>query len=229
MSSSINDNKQGGFSYMNGSSVIQVFGNDFLSVFGIQSEQIVEHVPTEILTLRKEKVMIEDLFRLVDDTLLHIVFQASAYPDDLDRLLDRLMEYDLKIYEKYEKKIQTIAMFGPEILDAKLNRDIGAIKYRITEAVWLSRWNGDEILKGINRSVLTDEELSTLVMLPLMNTKGSRFQRAMESVQIAKQLVDEEKREKVIKVMVVMAGRLLADADYDEFVQAFEEAKISHE
>ncbi|MGG0936996.1 hypothetical protein ABHN11_12910 [Brevibacillus centrosporus] len=210
-------------------SVIQAFGNNFLSAFGIQSEQIVEHVPTEILTLRKEKVMIEDLFRLVDDTLLHIVFQASANPDDLDRLLDRLMEYDLKIYEKHERLISTIVVFGPEILDAKLNRDIGAIKYRITEAVWLSRWNGDEILKGINRSVLTDEELSTLVMLPLMNTKGSRFHRAMESVQIAKQLVDEEKREKVIKVMVVMAGKLLADADYDEFVQAFEEAKISHE
>ncbi|QRG65989.1 hypothetical protein [Brevibacillus choshinensis] len=221
MNSSNNETRQEGYGNMHGNSVIQAYGNHFFSAFDISLDQIVEHVPTEILTLRKEKVMIEDLLRLVDDTLLHIVFQASANPDDLDRLLDRLMEYDLKIYEKHERLISTIVVFGPEINNAELSRDLGAIKYKITEAVWLSRWNGDQIIEGINGdSELKDEELSMLVMLPFMNTKVSRFQRAMESVQIAKQLFDEEKREKVIKIMVAMAGKLLSDAEHDQFVQA---------
>lgn len=228
MSNSNNANKQGGFSYMNGNSVIQVFGNDFLSAFGIQSEQIVEHVPTEILTLSKEKVMVEDLFRLVDDTLLHIVFQASANPDDLDRLLDRLMEYDLKIYEKHEKLISTIVVFGPAIDNAEISRDLGAIKYRITEAVWLSRWNGDEIAKElvgrVKQCELTDENLSLLVMLPFMKSDSSIGQRVMGAVQIANKLVDQGKKDSVMKLMTAMAERLLSDTEYDLFVQAFEKA-----
>ena len=213
---------------MNGNSVIQVFGNDFLSAFGIQSEQIVEHVPTEILTLSKEKVMVEDLFRLVDDTLLHIVFQASANPDDLDRLLDRLMEYDLKIYEKHEKLISTIVVFGPAIDNAEISRDLGAIKYRITEAVWLSRWNGDEIAKElvgrVKQCELTDENLSLLVMLPFMKSDSSIGQRVMGAVQIANKLVDQGKKDSVMKLMTAMAERLLSDTEYDLFVQAFEKA-----
>lgn len=134
--------------------------------------------------------MIEDLFRLVDDTLLHFVFQASANPDDLDRLLDRLMEYDLKIYEKHERLISTIVVFGPEIHDAEISRDLGAIKYRITEAVWLSRWNGDEIAGEIvgkveQKGKLTDEDLSRIVMLPFMKSDSSIVHRTRGAVQIA--------------------------------------------
>ncbi|GAB7057445.1 MULTISPECIES: hypothetical protein [unclassified Paenibacillus] len=76
-------------------SVVQAFGNYFLIAFGIESKRIVEHIPTEILTIRGEKHIIEDLFWLEDDTLLHIEYQLSPNPEDLDRLFLDLMWYDL--------------------------------------------------------------------------------------------------------------------------------------
>lgn len=92
-------------------SVIQAFRNQFLNAFGIQLPRIVEHVPTEVLTINGEKRIIEELFRLEDDTMLHMEYQASENPKDLDQLFVDLMWYHLKIYEKYEKPTSTIVVF----------------------------------------------------------------------------------------------------------------------
>lgn len=209
---------------MHANSVIQVFGNHFLSAFGFESKRIVEHIPTEVVTIRREQLVIEDLFRLEDDTLLQLVYHSSAKIDEDD--LWRFIGYHLSIYKKYEQKIRAIIVLSPEIHNAELTMDKGSIRYN-PEALWLSRWNGDEIARAINEKVqqngeLTNEDLSLLTMLPFMHTKGSRFQRAMDSVQIANQLVDDGKRDLVIKLMKAMAGKLLSADDYDQVVQAFE-------
>ncbi|MEK4339098.1 hypothetical protein [Brevibacillus sp. FSL L8-0710] len=228
MSSSRNDCSQEGFGKMNGNSIIKVFGNRFLSAFGIQFGRIVEHIPTEIVNLRNEKVWIEELFRLEDDTLLYFVPHASPNPRDLDELIFQLMEYHLKIYEMYEKLINIVVVFGPAISNAKNSIDLGAIKYRISDAIWTSRIDGDEFTEELARKVrhkggLTDEELSLLTMLPFMNTKGSSFQRALKAVQIANTL-DGNKRDLVIKLMKAMAEKLLTGDDFEQVVHAFEMA-----
>ncbi|MDN4095617.1 MULTISPECIES: hypothetical protein [Brevibacillus] len=217
---------------MNGkNSVIQAFGNDFLSAFRIHLEQIVEHVPTEIVNLRKETVMIEDLFLLQDGSLLYFVLHASPNPKDLDELMFQLMEHNLKLYEKYEKLINTVVVFGSAIADAKTSIDLGAIKYRISDAIWLSRIGGDEIAEELTSKVgqngeLTDEDFSRLALLPFLQTTVSRYERAVEALEIANQLDDHGKRDLVIKLMAEMVSRLLTDDDYEQVVQAFERAKL---
>ncbi|ELK41162.1 hypothetical protein BAG01nite_47520 [Brevibacillus agri] len=212
---------------MSSSSVIQAFGNDFLSAFGIQLGRIVEHVPTEIVNLRKERVMIEELFRLEDDSLLYFVLHASPNPKDLDELMVQLMEHNLKIYEKYEKLINTVVVFGPAISNAKTSIDLGAIKYRISDAIWMSRIDGDEISEDLARKVrhtgeLTDEELSRFVLLPFLQTNLSRYERVVEAIEIANQLVDHGKRDLVLKLMKAMTGKLLIGDDFEQIVQSFE-------
>ncbi len=208
-------------------SVVQVFGNDFLNSFGFQLPRIIEHVPTEILTISGEKHIIEDLFRLDNDTLLHVEYQSSASSDDLDQLLVDLMWYDLKIYERHEKDIQTIIVFGSQINEAKISVDLGAIKYEVAGAVWLGRWNGDQIAEEFTQKVeqkgeLTDEELSTLVMIPTMHNTGSRLEMTMKAVQIANKLDDSGKRDLVLSLMRAIAERLLTNDDFVKVAQAFE-------
>ncbi|MCM3591223.1 hypothetical protein EN829_037050 [Mesorhizobium sp. M00.F.Ca.ET.186.01.1.1] len=211
-------------------SVVQAFGNQFLNAFGIQLPRIVEHVPTEVLTISGEKHIVEDLFRLEDDTLLHMEYQASKNPEDLNQLFVDLMWYHLKIYEKYEKPASTIVVFGPAIEKAEVSRDIGGIKYEVAGVVWLSRWNGDQIAEEFTRKVgqkgvLTDEELSVLAMMPFMHTTGSRLEIATKAVQIANKLDDSGERDLVIRLMKVMAGRLLLTSeDYEQVVQALAKA-----
>ncbi|MFC0212089.1 hypothetical protein ACFFK0_06410 [Paenibacillus chartarius] len=211
------------------SSVVRVFGNQFLNAFGIQLPTIVEHIPTEILTISGEKLIIQELFRLEDDTLLHIEYQSSASPDDLDQLFVDLMWYDLKIGEKHGKLINTIVVLGSAINKAELSRDLGAIKYKVTEAVWLSKQNGDQLTEELTKKVeqkgeLTDEELSKLIMLPFMQTNISRFQRTVQSIQIANQLVDKGKRDMVTKLMKTMAKKILTGDDFEQVVQALAKA-----
>ncbi|MCC0566255.1 hypothetical protein HN020_03200 [Brevibacillus borstelensis] len=211
-------------------SVVQAFRNQFLNAFGIQLPRIVQHSPTEITTIRGEKHIVEDLFRMENDTLLHVEYQSSPNPKDLDQLFFDLMWYDLKIGEKHGKLINTIVVFGSEILDVELGRDLGAIKYRATGAVWLSKQNGDQITEELTKKVeqkgeLTDEELSKLVLLPAMYSTGSRLEITMKAVQIANKLADHGKRDLVIKLMKVMAGRLLLTSDdYEQVVQALAKA-----
>jgi hypothetical protein len=138
--------------------------------------------------------------------------------------LVNLMWYDLKIYEKHEKLISTIVVLGPEVFEAELRRDLGAIKYRVTDAIWLSRWNGDQISEELTSNVrqngeLTDEDLSKLVLLPFMQTNVSRYQVAVEVFEIVNQLFDHGKRDVVLKIIKTMAGKLLT-GDYDQVVQA---------
>lgn len=69
---------------------------------------------------------------------------------------------------------------------------------------------------------LTDEELSVLAMMPFMHTTGSRLEIATKAVQIANKLV-EEKGDLVIKLMKVMAEKLLCGNDNEQVVQSFDQ------
>ncbi|NOU53718.1 hypothetical protein HN020_02730 [Brevibacillus borstelensis] len=206
-------------------SVIQAFGNDFLSAFGFESKRIVEHIPSEIKTIRNEKIMVEDLFRYEDGTLLQIVCHPRAEINERD-LWEFVINY-MAIYDEYEQNIRAILVLPPTIQDAEIPMDRGSIYYN-PEVLWLSRWNADEISGEINDKIqqngeLMNEELSLLTMLPFMNTKGSRLQTAVEAVKIANQ-VDKGKRNLVIKLMKSMTRKLLSGDDYDQVVQAFERA-----
>lgn len=78
---------------------VQMFGNHFLKVVGIDAENIVRHIPTEIETYDLEKVVIEELYELEDGSLLHLVFQDSTSTENEEYLL-RLMKYTLE-YVKF--------------------------------------------------------------------------------------------------------------------------------
>jgi len=61
-------------------------------------------------------------------------------------------------------------------------------------------------------------------MLPLMHTQGSRFERAVEALQLA----DTGGREEAIQFIKTMAGKLLSGDEYEQVVQAFGKAKTRH-
>lgn len=214
---------------MNGNnSGIQAFGNHFLSAFGFESKRIVEHIPSEVENIRNEKIWVDDLFRLEDDTLLQLLYHSGSNINE--REVWEFVMLHLAVYTKFRQKIRAIIVLSPEIHDAELKMDKGSIKYN-PEALWLSQWNGDQIARQIDEEiqqngVLTNEKLSLLAMLPFMNTQGSRVQRAEEAIQMAKKLADERNRELVIELMQSMGGKIYAGNDYDQVVQAFEKAKM---
>ncbi|GAB7057446.1 hypothetical protein [Paenibacillus sp. Pae15] len=69
---------------------------------------------------------------------------------------------------------------------------------------------------------MTDEDLCRLILLPFMATDISRIQRTTDSVQIANELVEKEKRDLVIKLMTTMAEKLLSDNERNQIEQLFE-------
>lgn len=208
---------------MNGNnSVIQAFGNHFLSAFGFESKRILEHIPSEVENIRNEKIWVEDLFRLEDGTLLQLLYHSRS--DINERDLWEFAIVHFAIFQKYRQKIRAIIVLSPETQYADLKMDKGSIRYN-PDALWLSKWDGDQIAREINDKVqwngeLTDEDQSILAMLPFMNTQVSRIQRVEEAVQISNKLRDQEKRDLVIQLMQTMAGKLLLGEDYGQVVKA---------
>jgi len=52
-------------------------------------------------------------------------------------------------------------------------------------------------------------------MLPFMHTQGSRFERAVEALQLA----DTGEREEAIQFIKTMAGKLLSGDEYEQVAQ----------
>ena len=63
------------------------------------------------------------VFYLADDSYLHLEFQSSQGPKELERF----MEYDVALYRKCHKTIHTYVVYGAGIADALEVLNCGSI------------------------------------------------------------------------------------------------------
>lgn len=203
----------------NMTSVVQVFRNHFLSAFGIESNKIIEHCPTEIVTLWNEKVLIEDLYEVEGFGMLHLAFQDAKKMESEDVLLS-FLGYDLKIKEKFFDHIhliQTVIVIAGATKETNIvsSLDLGALRYKV-ETVSLNEIDGDEIYielrkKSENGYTFTDEELCKLIMLPFLKCSVERSDRAIEALEITNHFSDEEQKATIRSLMLKMADKFEFD------------------
>ncbi|MDR3599884.1 MAG: hypothetical protein P4L49_05280 [Desulfosporosinus sp.] len=67
------------------------------------------------------------VFYLADDSYLHLEFQSTQGPEELARF----MEYDVALYRKRHKTIQTYVVYGAGISDAPQVLNCGSINYQL--------------------------------------------------------------------------------------------------
>ncbi len=63
--------------------------------------------------------------------------------------IKRFLQYDARLYNKYERAIRTVVIYSGKIEEAISRLDIGSIIYNV-EQVFLAKYDGDKIYKELN-------------------------------------------------------------------------------
>ncbi|OAO79720.1 hypothetical protein A0O32_1637 [Anoxybacillus flavithermus] len=155
------------------------------------------------------------LFLLADDTYLHLEFQTTFDEKDLDRFL----QYDVSAYERYKKPIKTVVIYGADVEKVLEQKSYGSVQYE-AQAVLMKKYNGDAIIQNLWAKVENGEELTDLdelhlIFLPLMRSSLNRSERAIETVEIAKRIKNEEKQVRLLATIIAVSDKFI-DKEYVE-------------
>ncbi|USK32068.1 hypothetical protein LIT25_15715 [Bacillus sp. F19] len=179
-------------------------GTKPLEIFNIDTAEVKYVENTDIATVRTKDDAADCLFRLTDNSLLHIEFQSTFSKDDIRRFC----EYDAYLYNKHKdvEIIRTIVIYtnkvNPDNVEYSFNA--GSITY-IIEPVFLRKHQGDlyyEVLKGkieLDPDIkLTSQEELELIYNPLMDNKDSINDRVNQISKLLKELNDEQARFRIL-------------------------------
>lgn len=163
---------------------MEIFKSGAAEFFGL-NVVITAPAETEIKNIDIKTNAMDYLFYTADNGYLHFEFQTTNKLDDIERFLF----YDASLYYKSKKKIKTIVVYSSDIKNVKTTLNCGTINYNI-DAVYMSKFNGDEKLNNIKFKVkndipLTQQDIMTLSFIPLMSSKKSKSAITIKSIEVA--------------------------------------------
>ena len=181
---------------------MEFFKDNAVKFFGIDTK-IIAPAETEIKNIDIKTNYTDYLFYTEDGGYLHFEFQTTNKKEDIKRFL----YYDASLFYKEKRKVRTFVIYSSDIDDVETFVDAGTIKYNV-EAFYMKDLNGDEKLEYLSEKIekgktLTEEDILTLTLLPLMDSKKSKSDRTIESIQLAYKM--PESREKVQCVTLLYA------------------------
>src|SRR5919197_3480879 len=92
--------------------IAAALGGDLFARFGVPLPPIVEALPTELPQLEVRTQQTDQLFRLADNSILHLEFQTTQRPGDLRRFC----AYNLLAgCQLYEQPVWTVVLYGAGI------------------------------------------------------------------------------------------------------------------
>ena len=114
-------------------------------------------INVELTIVEVGTTSIDFIFLLEDDTYLHLEFQSTYSIDDLIRFAG----YDLQLYKRDKRRIQTVVIYSSDVRKAADSIDIGSLVYAPTN-VLMHEHDGDAVYyaeleaKIKNKQDLTD-------------------------------------------------------------------------
>jgi len=153
------------------------------------------------------------VFYLADDSYLHLEFQSTKGPEELERF----MEYDVALFRKHHKMIHTYVVYGAGISDAQEVLNCGSIEYR-AKGIYMDRYNGDNIFLALEQKIrrgasLDELDQMNLAFLPLMQSTLSKQERALETIELVGMIGDEAQKTFLTGCVIAISDNFI-DRDY---------------
>lgn len=182
---------------------MEFFKDNAVKFFGIDAK-ITAPAETEIKNIDIKTNYTDYLFYTEDGNYLHFEFQTTDKRDDIKRFL----YYDASLFYKEKRKVRTIVVYSADIENVETNIDAGSIKYGI-EAFFMKNLDGDAKLKylaeKINRGEhLTNEDILTLTLVPLMSGKESRSERTIKSIKLAENISEDTEKLQCLSLLYAL-------------------------
>jgi hypothetical protein len=178
--------------------------------------KIIAPAETEIKSIDIKTNAMDYLFYTANGEYLHFEFQTTKKKDDISRFL----YYDAFLYYKSKMNINTIVVYSSEITDSVTHLNCGSIKYDI-KSFYMKNFNGDEKLQTIEYKVnnnieLTQQDIMTLSFIPLMSSKKSKSEITLESIEIAKNIQDNDDKNNCLMLLYALFDKVKLDSGLPE-------------
>lgn len=194
-------------------SLTGTFAEQTLEIFGVNTAPIKWAEKTELPQIKIDERRMDFAFYLADDTYLHLEFQFTSCTENLERF----MLYDTALYEARKKNIHTVVIYGGSIKNAQDYLDHGSVKYQV-QNVYMYQYDGDATYQELQNKIEQQERLAEtdqlkLIFLPLMKNSVNKSQRAIEAVELAKLVRDEQQQTFLIGTLVGITDKFI-DKEY---------------
>ena len=177
----------------------ELFRDTNIEYFGINTTSKIKDMLDAELPLLTVDIKVADfLFSMEDESLLHYEFQSTFQSEDLVRFSD----YDALIYKKYKKKVQTVIIYSADVTKIDEILDMGSLVYT-PMSIMLCKYDGNKIYEKLENKVrlgqeLADRDMMDLLLLPLMKYNMPKKELALKSIELAKMIKDDVKRDTCI-------------------------------
>jgi predicted transposase/invertase (TIGR01784 family) len=194
-------------------SLTEIFSNRVLDFYDINTAPIVRAEPANLPTITVQEKTMDFVFYLADDSYLHLEFQSTKGPEELERF----MEYDVALYRKRHKMIHTYVVYGAGITDASEVLNCGSIEYR-AKGIFMDRYDGDQLFEALGLKIrsgtsLDELERMQLAFLPLMKSSHSKQERAIETIELAGMILDETQKTFLTGCVIAISDNFI-DREY---------------
>ena len=194
-------------------SLTEIFANRVLDFYDINTAPIVRAEPANLPSITVQEKTMDFVFYLADDSYLHLEFQSTLGPEELGRF----MEYDVALYRKRHKTIHTYVVYGAGITDAPEVLNCGSIEYR-AKGIFMDRYDGDQLFEALglkirNGTSLDELERMQLAFLPLMKSSQSKQERAVETIELAGMILDENQKTFLTGCVIAISDNFI-DREY---------------
>jgi len=186
--------------------------------FGIDLPAIARHFPTDLPVADVHLEQLDSVFELVNEWLLHLEFQTEHRRTTLARFLI----YDAYLYERYERPIITVVIYGAGVATAAEEIDANAVRYTVYN-VLLGQEDGRATYQRLKALVesgngLSPEDRLDLIFLPLMKQRRARRNVVRDALALARQLPEDQQRQ-TLASLIGLGHRFLTEAELDTVME----------
>lgn len=184
-----------------------IFNNKNLSFLGIDLPEIECLLSTEFAEITAQESRVDMVFRLKDQTILHIECEVQLSKKDLLRFA----AYDLRLYEKYNTRIHTIVFCIGKKKATMTTLDTGVMQYNVVINN-LVEMDSELVLKKIKHQITVGEPVNPLelIFLPLMSKSRPIEEILLETINLDKMIqLDEVSQSKLVATSLVLLDKLI--------------------
>ena len=204
-----------------------LFRNVNLEYYGVKTAKIKEMINVELPVVEVAEKSTDFIFLLEDDTYLHFEFQSAYNKDDLIRFA----LYDLRLYQRDKRKIQTVVIYSSDVNTAEANLDIGSVAFTSMN-IMMSEYDGNIIFADLEKKLkekqdLSDIDMLNLIFLPLMQNDLPKRELAEKSIELAQTISDKNKRDTCIASVFAFSQKYLNNNDIQQILEVLKMTDIA--
>lgn len=194
--------------------IAAVFRGAVLERFGVFLPPIVAPLSTELPLLVARSRRADYVFRLADESVLHLEFQTSREEGDFVRFA----EYNLALHIQHKVPVWTVVLWGSSVRQAPDMHGMGSLTLQI-QSVLLGMQDGTGLLDGLAAKVERGEALdvsdqAALALLPLMHQRRPlREAEAAETLRRVAEALPLAERSLTVGALAALAWRYNMDEE----------------